>query len=180
MIYLDGLASIIESEYLNEGLSTRVAQCNIFVNPENIRYLVGKVVIISSTEYDSEVNVPVLLKNKCKVISRINTGLEGVSFQPYIMNINKGIQWNGKIIEEQETLNKILDDGWCEFDLSKYCLYFPKVRMDYNNHIGPETTDEEGNLTGYGWVLHQVGININPETPLRNLDILKTGKVLFQ
>lgn len=180
MIYLDGLSSIIESEYLNEELSTRVSQCSVFVNPENIRYLVGKVIIINSIEYDTDTNIPILLQNNCKVISRIKTEIDEVSFQPYIMNINRRIRWNGKTIEEPETLNKILDDGWCEFDISKYFLYFPKVSFTPDNHIGPEVIDAEGNLTGYGWALHQVGINIRPDTPFRNLDIIKTGKIVFQ
>ena len=39
MIYLEGLESIIESIYLNDGLSDRVGECKVLVNPENPKYL---------------------------------------------------------------------------------------------------------------------------------------------
>ena len=50
MIYLDGLDSIIECVYLDESINDKNNLCDIFVNPENIKYLTGKVIIINKCE----------------------------------------------------------------------------------------------------------------------------------
>ena len=54
MIYLEGLESIAESIYLDENLDNRAGNCNIFVNPDNIGYIVGKTIIINKLGYSED------------------------------------------------------------------------------------------------------------------------------
>lgn len=174
MIYLEGLGSVIESIYLEEDLSNKVGNCNVFVNPSNVKYIIGKTVIINTCEYP-ESNLNVLIENKCNVISRVYIENQNIEIQPYILRICPQVMWNGRIIEEPMTLNNILDCGYCEFDSDEFKLYFPK----FYNCSDTKPKDEYGNLTVLGWVLQQVGININKKTPLTDLDIIKTGKIEF-
>jgi hypothetical protein len=74
VIHFNGLDSIIESIYLEDRLGSRIGDCNVFVNPENTKYLVGKLVIINSLSYPLEL-VSDLVDNGNSVISRIKTGL---------------------------------------------------------------------------------------------------------
>lgn len=182
MIYFSGVDSIIECEYLSENLSNRVAACNIFVNPDNVKFLIGKIVIINSLEYDYNRYLPILLDNNCKIISRIEIPdfHDSISFEPYILKICSDIVWNGKVAGEAEysTLNSILDEELCDFDVSSYLLYFPKIDISEKEKV--RVSDDSGNLTGFGWVLQQVGVNIKKDTPFVNLDILKSGKILFE
>ena len=174
MIYLEGLDSVIESIYLGEELSNKVGNCNIFVNPENIKYIVGKIVIINSCEYPEE-QIQQLLENKCHIISRVSRDNPGVEVRPYILRICPQVMWNGRVIEEPMTLNNILECGFCEFDTDEFKLYFPKFYR-CSDHT-PQ--DEFGNLSALGWVLQQVGINIDTKTPLTDLDLIKTRKLEF-
>ena len=52
MIYLEGLESIVECIYLNDELDNKISSCDVFVNPESIKYLTGKTIIINM--YKSE------------------------------------------------------------------------------------------------------------------------------
>lgn len=174
MIYLEGLDSVIESIYLGEELSNKVGNCNIFVNPENIKYIVGKIVIINSCEYPEE-QIQQLIENKCHIISRVAIDNPGVEVRPYILRICPQVMWNGRVIEEPMTLNNILECGFCEFDTDEFRLYFPKFYR-CSDHI-PQ--DAFGNLSALGWVLQQVGINIDTKTPLTDLDLIKTRKLEF-
>lgn len=182
MIYFSGVDSIIECEYLSENLSNKVAGCNIFVNPDNVKFLIGKIVIINSAEYDYGKYVPTLLDNNCKIISRIELSdfKEYISFEPYILKICPDVLWNGKLADDSEysSLNSILDEELCDFDLSSYLLYFPKVDISKKEKV--KTTDKNGNLTGFGWVLQQVGVNIKTDTVFTNLDLIKSGKIVFE
>ena len=90
MIFYEGLESIIECIYLEENISNKSSDCDIFVNPENIKYLIGKLVIINSIEYPIE-NIKTLLENNCRVISRIHFDIEGIEIRPYILKLNFNI-----------------------------------------------------------------------------------------
>ena len=174
MIYLEGLGSVIESIYLGEEISNKVGNCNIFVNPENVKYLIGKTVIINICEY-SEVNLKQLVENKCHIISRVFIDSPDVEIRPYILRICPQVMWNGRVIKEPMTLDNILECGYCEFDTDEFRLYFPK----FTGCTDLVPVDEYGNLSVLGWVLQQVGINITTKTPLTDLDLIKTGKIEF-
>ena len=42
-----------------------------------------------------------------------------------------------------------------------------------------ELIDTKGNLTTLGWLLQQVGINVDQETKYKDLDLIKTKKLLI-
>ena len=174
MIYLSGLDSIVEAIYLDESLDNRSGNCNIFVNPDNIGYLIGKTIIINTLDYPSE-KIETLIRNNCKIISRVSCSISGVEFCPYILRINSGIIWNGVELLEfpKRGLSELLDANLCSFSLSDYTLYFPKIFTETN------VKDVDDNLTFLGWVLQQVGINIIKNTPFINLDLIKTKKIMF-
>lgn len=173
MIFLDGLNSIIESIYLNEEISSKPGNSTIFINPGNVKYIIGKIVIISSIDYPSE-KIEKLISNNCKIISRISTENPRVELAPYILRLDFNIMWNGRTINNFETMNKILEDDDCSFDIGSGILYFPKL-----SYIPQEAMDNLGNLSSLGWVLQQVGVNVKEDTPFKNLDILKTKKIVF-
>ena len=172
MIYFEGLESIIECIYLGESINNRPQVCNIFVNPENIKYLMGKIVIINTTEYPKE-NIDTLVENGCKVISRVYFDNTGIEVQPYILKLNDHIAWNGRSIEKFSDLSELLENDYCTFDLNEYRLYFPKLQ-----EVGA-VMDDYGNLTSLGWVLQQVGVNIKTDTPFKDMDVIKSGKIVF-
>lgn len=175
MIFFEGLHSIIECIYLNDTLSDKIGSCNVFINPENIKYLTGRTVIVNDYSYPIE-NIEQLIDNNCKVISRIYSDVDGVDVQPYITRINFNVMWNGRILNELEDLEKdeVWEQGGCSFSLEDYILYFPKIKILDND---PRIIDSYGNLSALGWALHQVGINLDEKTPFSNLDILKTKKI---
>lgn len=174
MIYFSGLDSIIESVYLSEELDNKIGSCDIFINPSNVKYLIGKIIIINECDYpDSKLDI--LSKNGCHIISRVYSQREDVEVQPYILRINFGIMWNGKVLDSCSSLDSILDKDDCKFDIETNTLYFPKIK----NYSIIKSSDEYSNLTALGWVLHQVGVNIKHNTVFENLDIIKTGKVMF-
>lgn len=173
MIFLDGLNSLIESIYLNEEISSKPGNSTIFVNPENVKYIIGKIIIVSSVSYPEE-KINVLISNNCKIISRVKINNPKVELAPYILKMDLNIMWNGKILNNFESMNKILEEDDCSFDMNSNTLYFPKL-----SYIPKEAMDEYGNLSSLGWVLQQVGTNIKENTPFKNLDILKTKKIVF-
>lgn len=169
MVYFNGLDSIIESIYLEDKLGSRVGECNVFVNPDNIKYLVGKVCIINSLSYPIE-SIESLIDNGNKVISRIWLGgLADVIFQPYIIRISLGIMYNGRNIKGKVDPEVILQD-YCSFPDS--VLYFPKIDPSCY-----DVQDSKGNLTSLGWASHQVGVRINENLAFQDLDIIKLGKL---
>src|SRR5574344_1216739 len=180
MIYFESdLAPVIESIYLGENISDRLGACNILVNPVRLDYMFGKTVIINDPDY-LWVNAIKLRDQGCRVISRIRTDIDGISFQPYIMRINMSIMWNGEIVDLRETnksMSSILDylnnddDQKFKYDINKMTLYFPKVKTKTGNK------DLYGNLTALGWALHQVGENQEIDSKFNNLDIIKSKKV---
>lgn len=174
MIYLSSLEAIIESVYLEDSLSGKVGECNVFVNPDNVKYIVSKTIIITTPDYDQD-KVKALKDNGCKVISRIYYDKPEVEVSPYILRVNFGIMWNGKIIKDSyQGGNALVDSGDVVYDSEEEILYFPQI---YDEKV--ISVDPYGNLTGMGWALQQVGVNIKTDTPFTNLDILKTGKVVL-
>ena len=177
MIYFEGLDSVIESIYLDDELGNKVGDCSVFINPENTRYLIGKVVIINSLSYPSS-KVIELLDNGNTVVRRIkpeDAELEdGVLLQPYILRYNGKIQYSGKEIRESEELSNldILRD-YCSLDSETGVLYFPKLLNPGYSRV----LDREGNLSSLGWALQEIGVNIKKDTRFRNLDILKLKKI---
>lgn len=176
MIYFSGLDSIIESVYLSSDLDNKIGGCDVFVNPINLKYLVGKVVILSDPDYPDS-NIDVLSLNGCHIISRTYRSRDDIEVQPYILRLNFDAMWNGMVIQDlgELELDTLLDKDICRYDILKGVLYFPKIYKTGRY----KTSDEYGNLSYLGWVLQQVGINIKQSSVFSNLDILKTGKVMF-
>ena len=172
MIYFNGLESIIESAYLEDRLGNKVGECNVFVNPGNTKYLVGKLVIINSVTY-SEERIAELIENGCKIVSRIKREQsKNIIFQPYILRVCPGIMFNGRNIKEKIEVDSILQD-YCDYEDS--VLYFPKLVPEFY-----DVTDLEQNMTGLGWALYQVGVSVREgDTVFKNLDIIKLGKLAY-
>jgi len=172
MIYLSSLEAIIESIYLEDSLSGKIGECNVFVNPDNVKYITSKTIIISVPDYDVE-KIKELLENGCKVISRVYYDLPEIEINPYILRVNFGMMWNGKIIKESyQGSRNLIDTDSVKYDNETETLYFPQI---YNPAV--KATDQFENLTSLGWALQQVGVNVKTDTPFINLDILKTGKI---
>lgn len=171
MIYLEGLNSIIECVYLGESLNNRSNTCDVYVNPEAIKYLTGKTIIVNDLAYPQD-KIDTLVKNGCKVISRIYSDRPGVEVRPYILKLCFSVMWNGRTLEKYNSLNSIFTEGYCDFDIEEYKLYFPKLKT-YSGEM-----DQYGNLTALGWVLQQVGVNIRTDTPFIDQDIVKTEKYI--
>lgn len=174
MIYFEGLESIIECIYLEDSISSRPGSCDIFINPENITYMMGRTVIINSCEYPEE-NIRTLVDNGCKVTSRIYTDVEGVEVRPYILKLNDRIYWNGEVLKKFSDFSELLEEDYCRFDMKNYKLYFPKI---YEITSENRVMDDYGNLSCLGWVLQQVGVNVKTDTPFVNIDVIKTQKLI--
>ena len=178
MIYLSGLDSIIESIYLSDLISTQIGKAQIFVNPnQRLKYLTNKTIIITNNDYSVDY-INQLVDGGNKVISRVYFNTDKVEIQPYIIRINDKIRFNGREIAEDsiEKIDDILLKGYGEYDEKEKRLYFPKIKI-----MDKETEpymDQYNNLTGLGWALHQVGVNMK-EGPLVNLDLLKLKKVII-
>lgn len=173
MIYFNGLCSIIESTYLREQVGDGIKDSTIFVNPENITYLAGKTVIITDPSYPFSA-LSTLLKHRNIVISRValeeGTG-EGIIYNPYIIRPEWGMMWNGEVIDKQvNTFEEILDH--ITYSSETLTCYFPKLLK-----TSIPLTDGRGNLTGIGWALHQVGLEISPLSAFQDLDVVKTKKM---
>jgi len=155
MIYFNGVDSLIESIYLQEKLDDKVGMSDIFINPTgHIDYLVGRTVILTKPG----IPIDVLLKNKNKLISRVDYDNTSIKLQPYIKRIDFSVMWNGEILDwDGNEINPVMKKG---------ILYFPKLK----NIPNEELADEKGNLTALGWVQWQVGEG-------STLDMIKTKKV---
>lgn len=171
MIYLEGIESLIESIYLEDNISDQPGECNVFVNPDNIKYLTGKTVILNKMEYPED-KIDQLSRNGCKIISRTYREHPNVEIQPYILRLNFGIMWNGKVVTEFHDLSGLLLGKACEYQ--EDVLYFPKI---FGSDVVP--IDKYGNLNCLGWAMQQVGVNVKDDTPFVNLDIVKTGKLML-
>ena len=172
MIYLEGLESVIESVYLNDPVSDKVGECKVLVNPENIKYLTGRTIILTGNKPYPEEKITKLLDNGCKIISRVYTENPNIEVQPYILRLCFDIMWNGRVINSCLDVPDLFNSE--EILYKSGVLYFPKI---YDPRILVQ--DNYGNLNCIGWALQQVGINIKKDTPFTNLDILKTGKIIL-
>lgn len=172
MIYLEGLESIIESVYLNDHLSEKTGECKVFVNPDNIKYLTSRTIILTGNKPYPQEKIEQLFSNGCKIISRTFIDDPRIEVQPYILRICFKVMWNGKTVTDCPDITDLLDSEDIVYR-SGY-LYFPRI---YDPRV--KCKDEYGNLSCFGWALQQVGINIKEDTPFVDLDIIKTGKVVL-
>ena len=133
MIYFEGLESIIECIYLEDSISSRPNTCDIFVNPENITYMMGRTVIINSCEYPED-NIRTLVNNRCRVISRVYFGVPGIEVRPYILKLNDRIIWKvddyGNLsclgwVLQQVGINVKTDTPFVNLDVIKTQKYIP-------------------------------------------------------
>lgn len=170
MIYFDSdISEVVEATYLSESITTKIADSNIFVNPKNIKYLVGKIVIINEPGY-SESDMALMKGNSCKVILRYWYPGD-YEYEPYILRYNPRINWSGSTVNNVDEINNscnIIADRSVK-------LMFPKVK----NYDIKKILDEKGNLSSMGWALQQVGVNVVRNKIFTNLDLLKTKKVLL-
>lgn len=175
MILLDTLESLLEGIYLGEGFADKVGQANILVNPtSHLEYIIGKTIIINMPGYNPSF-LKILQSNRNNIISRVYR--KDISqYNPYITRVNFGIMWNGRIMKAEK--RNVLDWLWeiNGFDVDNpgepKAVYFPKV-IDVKNNI---LYDEKNHLTCLGWVLHQVGMNLDKNTRFFDLDVIKTKK----
>lgn len=195
MIYYGGnsldLWSIVESLYLEEEFDCSVSS-NIHVNPENPTYLVGKIIIINSIDYDRN-KIKVLKENRCKIISRVilqNIEEDDFEISPYILRPCFDVLWNGielrvkdkkdldNILRKENIDNESSLDPW-QLVLPDYKLYFPKIVYSIEE-FNPGIVDNYGNLTWLGWLLQQVGQNIKTDATFLDMDLIKTKKMDFK
>lgn len=169
MIYFSGIDSLVECSYLGEGIGDSMRTCDIFVNPHNITYLAKKTVIVTSPSYPLS-NIELLLKHGNKVVSRIAIDLEGIVYNPYIIRPQWSIMWSGEILEKVKNTEDLLED--CVYSQKTNLLLFPKIKES----LIP-LKDKKGNLSWIGWALHQVGQNIENNSPFLDLELLKTKKM---
>jgi hypothetical protein len=174
--FTEELDSIIETIYLGYDFDEKISNSDIIVNPGKTTYITSnKVVIINDPTYPID-KVEALKRNGCKIISRINTKIEGVIVEPYILRPNFSIVWNGDELESPNYGN-ILESTMLVrgHGVNDHKLLFPKI-------YGPTwipAIDLDGNLTCLGWALQQVGINLKKDTPFKDLDVTKTLKQRF-
>lgn len=181
MIYLDDsedntLYSIIEGIYLSERFDTRFKNSNILVCPDHTKYVVGKTIIINRRDYPIEKCIE-LHKNGCNIISRLRVDSDIINYQPYILFPEPNIMWNGMSIDVKGLdilgITKKLEDSII-FDMSITKLYFPKL-INLSDELLYGYNKE---LTSLGWLMHQVGINVDKNSKFQDLDLLKTCKTL--
>ena len=175
MIYFSGLDSIIESIYLNDEIDNKIGSCEVFINPDNVKYIIGKTVIINLCDYPND-KINILNSNGCHIISRVYNSRDDIEVQPYILRLNFSIMWNGRFIDTCDSLDSLLDKDKCTYDLENKILYFPKIK---NIKQSLKVEDEYKNLTVFGWALQQVGVNLKNSTVFENLDIIKTKKTIL-
>lgn len=160
MIRFDGIASILESIYLSEDLTTKLQNITIEVNPESLKFLSGRLVIINSRDY-------VLSTDRGygnTIISRVSSDDPGVIYVPYIPRILPKVRWSGMTVSSKEEAIESFyyDSGY---------LYFPKIHGYFS-----ESAD---NLDYLGYLQYQVGYNFYEDSPFRDLDILKCREGLI-
>ena len=142
MVLLTGLDSVIESLYLKERLTNQSKSGNILINPVNVTYTTGKTIVINHKYYPLDW-IKQLVKNRNKVITRLNFNIPGSIFDPYILRINDNILSSGEYID-------LIGEGFYQeveykFDGTK--LYYPIPRSFYDHHLGDSLTAVES-VTG--------------------------------
>ena len=173
--------SYIEAAYLGVPVTSRGSERFIYVNPRDYRYLIGKVAVISSPDYPPE-NIKWMIQNGVTVIGRILIpgAPEDFTVKPYIMRVEFRVMWNGDEMNYSSKMDlpamlrrcsevENIDTG------NPMKVFIPKIYGIPKEYL----SDSEGNLTYIGWAMHQVGINVNPDSQYLDLDLLKTKKVLL-
>ena len=179
-VFESGIDSFIEAAYLGVPVTTRGLEGFVNVNPSSFRYLMGKVAVINNPDYPIE-NIRWMLENDIKVISRISNPL--VECDPYILRIEFKVMWNGDVIHyvPGSTYSDILNVLKINSEVEPVNtdqpmrVFLPKIEGIPENIL----LDTLGNLTGLGWAMHQVGINVRRDLPYQDLDLYKTKKILL-
>jgi hypothetical protein len=163
MILLTGLDSVIESIYLEEKLTDLNRSTNILINPIDVTYVSGRIVIINHKSYPVH-KLMKLIENKNEVYSRVNFNIEGINFKPYILRINDSIIPSGEIIDisSEDLYDKV------DHKFKNGILYYPTPKYYYDYHL-------DGNLTVLGYLLYQIGINLEilDDSIQKDLNIIK-------
>lgn len=179
MVLKNSVEACIEAVYLGEGLTSRAGRATTFVNPDgSIDFLVGKSIVINDPSYSKE-KVIRLKELGNRVVSRVS-GFEdtGIFFQPYIIRICPRLIWSGEsyvtkptdIAESIKSWIGAVDETLEDTSLPTEII-FPKVQNPPQDLV----KDSEGNLTSFGWAIHQAGVNLVNE--FRDMDLLKTKKI---
>lgn len=184
MILASSLEAIVESCYLSETLTEKTGHAKIFINPRGtINYIINKIVILGDLHTETSV-INTLINNGNTIITRVY--IPGLNYQPYINRINFDVMWNGEVItcpdSKKSNSRDILDWIWKEGDFSHGCKFGKKIKLYFPKIMGVDRTelvDTKGNLTTLGWLLQQVGINVDQETKYKDLDLMKTKKLLI-
>lgn len=163
MVLLTGLDSVIESLYLKERLTNQSKSGNILINPVNVTYTTGKTIVINHKYYPLDW-IKQLVKNRNKVITRLNFNIPGSIFDPYILRINDNILSSGEYVD-------LIGEGFYQeveykFDGTK--LYYPIPRSFYDHHLGDS-------LTALGYLSFQLGCDISDvcDSLYKNLNVIK-------
>lgn len=163
MILLTGLDSVIESLYLEEELTDKNRDTNILVNPVDVTYKFGKTVIINHKYYQTD-KLLKLVRNKNKVYSRVDYGIDGVKYCPY----NHRINFN--IIPSGEVVNLVNEYNYHEVDhyYKNGILYYPTPRIYYDYYVGKD-------MTALGYLLVQLGCDVSEvnDSMTMNYDVIK-------
>lgn len=169
--YENNLSSIIESAFLDSDLSEKVANCDIFVDPEVVDYISTKLVIITDSDYSRD-KLKKLINHHCEIIARVDSDWpKEVKVVPYNFRVNMGIVWNGSTLKHLEDLDEVLEEGVGIGE--RGVVFFPKIEDSPNL----KTMDSKGNPTPLGWALHQVGQN-QKSGEIGDLDVIKTLKMV--
>ena len=177
--------SFIEAAYLNSPVVTKGPERFIHINPVNYRYLIGNIVIISNPTYNKEI-IKWMIGNGVKVISRIEfPEIENLSVEPYIPRIEFKVMWNGDTIQldrddygYDEIINILTQSSEVEDpDTGEPMrVFLPKIMGIKEEYL----YDYNKNMTGLGWGMYQVGINVRKDLKYQDLDLYKTKKIMLK
>lgn len=148
------LPSITESIYLGIRRTGIQKNYNILVNPESTTYIIRKTVILNVFDYP-EKNIKELLKNECRIISRVFINDPEIEYSPYLFRYSSDIIWNGELGFSWSFSSGILHISKFSQGMLKFGI---KGESDY-----------------LGFLAHQVGIHIY-SGPYQDLDLVKIKK----
>lgn len=170
-MHLEGFESVIEGAYLEETLTPKRGTAKVFFEPINETYVINSTIILGTGSYPIS-KIEELLKNQCKIISRIKVpeGFEdSIEFSPYQIRVCPTIMWNGETLDSLPS-SEFFNENF-RYNEEDKVVYIPKI-------LNGPFLDEDGNLTTLGWAQQQVGNNVRKDTPFLDLDLIKTEKVL--
>ena len=148
------LPSITESLYLDIKRTGVPREYNILVNPESTTYIIRKTVILNVFDYP-EKSIKELLKNECRIISRVYINDPEIEYSPYLFRYNSNIVWNG-------------ETGF-SWSYDSDVLHVSKINKEMIR-IG-----DKGESDYLGFLAHQVGVHVFPG-PYQDLDLVKIKK----